>query len=246
MVGFRVRDLLVPARAQMSPDDVRRCVMEDKTVLRVGAWAAIIGGVLAVLVNILAPRNSGADLGDPAAAVDLATDNGNFEWTSVGVLVALLILLAAFYAITKSIEDVPAKGWARLGLGAVLVATTVGVVLFAINTGLADGADLLGADVAAGVAFVVGGLETGWIITYFGLAALLYGIALTTSDTYPTWLGWITVLSGLVGLVAGFMDFFAGATEASSFILFPVSSGLLTLVVLYIGLLLFRKASAPV
>lgn len=52
------------------------------------------------------------------------------------------------------------------------------------------------------------------------------------------------MLSGLVGLVAGFMDFFAGATVASSLILFPVSSGLLTLIVIYIGVLLFRKTSA--
>lgn len=52
-------------------------------------------------------------------------------------------------------------------------------------------------------------------------------------------------MAGVVGLVAGFMDFFAGATEVSTFVLFPVSSGLLTLVVLYIGVLLFRKASTP-
>lgn len=219
--------------------------MEDRTVLRVGAWAAIVGGILAVLVNVFAPRPSGADLGDPAAQVELAATTSGWELIQVGVLVALLILLAAFYAITRSIEDTPAKGWARLGLGAVVLATTIGVAGFAINVGLADGADVLGADILAGVAFVVGGLFTGWVLAYFGLAAGLYGIALTTSSAYPTWLGWITSLAGLVGLVAGFMNFFAGATEVSFFVLFPVSSGLLTLVVLYVGVLLFRKASAP-
>lgn len=217
--------------------------MEDKTVLRVGAWAAIVGGILAVVVNVLAPRTSSADLGDPAAQVDLATTSSGWELTRVGIMVALLILLAAFYAITRSIAEAPARGWARLGLGAVLLATNIGVALFAIETGLGDGADVLGADVAGGVAFVVSGLESVWILTS-GLAALLYGIALITSSTYPTWLGWITLLSGLVGLVAGFMDFLVGATAVSSLILFPVSSGLLTLIVIYIGVLLFRKTSA--
>lgn len=125
------------------------------------------------------------------------------------------------------------------------MATTIGVAGFAINVGLADGADVLGADTLAGVVFGVRGVFTGWAIAYFGLAAGLYGIALTTSSAYPTWLGWITSLAGLVGLVAGFMDFFAGATEVSTFVLYPVSSGLLTPVVPYFGVLLFRKASVP-
>lgn len=134
-------------------------------MLRVGAWAAIVGGILAILVNVFAPRLT-ADLGDPAAHVDLATSSRGWELSRVGIMVALLILLAAFYAITRSIEDAPASSWARFGLGTVLLATTIGVALFAIETRLGDGADVLGADVAGGVAFVVIGLVSVWILTY--------------------------------------------------------------------------------
>jgi hypothetical protein len=218
--------------------------MEDKTVFRVGGWAAIIGGILAVVVNVFAPRPAADDLGDPTALLDVVATSSAWELIQIGVVVALLIILAGFYAVTKSVKDAPASAWASFGLGAAVVGTTIGVATFAINANLASGLDSVGADALASAAVITGGLFNVWVITYFGLAALLYGLALAASDEYPSWLGWVTVLAGLVGLVTGFIDAFAGATEVSTFVLFPISSGVLTLVIIYLGVLLLGKATA--
>ena len=218
--------------------------MGDRTVFRVGGWAAIIGGVLAVVVNVVSPRGSADDLGDPTAFVSVAATTTGWELIQTGVVVALLLLLAGFYAITKSIEDVPAKTWTRFGLGAVTIGTTIGVAAFAINAGLLQGGEAIGSDVVSGIAFYVGGgLFNAWTLVYFGLGAGLYGMALAASNRYPTWLGWVTVLAGLVGLISGFMNVLAGATEVSTFVLFPISSGVLTLVIIYLGVLLLRDAT---
>lgn len=218
--------------------------MEDRTVFRVGAWAAIIGGILAVVVNVFGPRPASDNLGDPAAQLDVVATSNAWELIQIGVVVALLLILAGFYAVTKSVKDAPASAWAGFGLGAAVIGTTLGVATFAINASFAAGVDAVGVDALASAAVISGGLFNAWVITYFGLAALLYGLALATSDGYPSWLGWVTVLAGLVGLVTGFIDAFAGATEVSTFVLFPISSGLLTLVIIYLGVLLLGKASA--
>ncbi len=218
--------------------------MEDRTVFRVGAWAAIIGGILAVVVNVFAPRPAADDLGDPTALLDVVATTSAWELIQIGVVVALLIILAGFYAVTESVKDAPASAWARFGLGAAVIGTTIGVAAFAINASFGQAVDAVGVDALASAAVISGGLFNAWVITYFGLAALLYGLALAASSEYPSWLGWVTVLAGLVGLATGFIDAFAGATEVSTFVLVPISSGLLTLVIIYLGVLLLGKASA--
>lgn len=217
--------------------------MEDRTVFRVGGWAAIIGGILAVVVNVLAPRPAADDLGDPTALLDVVATTSAWELIQIGVVVALLIILAGFYAVTESVKDAPASAWARFGLGAAVIGTTIGVAAFAINASFGQAVDAVGVDALASAAVISGGLFNAWVITFFGLAALLYGLALAASSEYPSWLGWVTVLAGLVGLATGFIDAFAGATEVSTFVLFPISSGLLTLVIIYLGVLLLGKAS---
>lgn len=217
--------------------------MEDRTVFRVGGWAAIIGGILAVVVNVLAPRPAADDLGDPTALLDVVATTSAWELIQIGVVVALLIILAGFYAVTESVKDAPASAWARFGLGAAVIGTTIGVAAFAINASFGQAVDAVGVDALASAAVISGGLFNAWVITFFGLAALLYGLALAASSEYPSWLGWVTVLAGLVGLATGFIDAFAGATEMSTFVLFPTSSGLLTLVIIYLGVLLLGKAS---
>ena len=91
--------------------------------------------------------------------------------------------------------------------------------------------------------FVEGGLFRVWVITFFGLAAALYGLAFITSVEYPTWLGWVALIAGVVGLVTGFSDSLVGLTEVSAFVLFPITSGLTTLVIIYLGVRFLRPPS---
>lgn len=104
---------------------------------------------------------------------------------------------------------------------------------------------MTGAGALDSVALVGDGLRVAWAITLFGAAALFYGLAMAASRNYPTWLGWVTVVGGLVGLLAGFTYAFAGATSASK-LMFAISAGVFSLVLLYVGVLLLRWSSTAV
>jgi hypothetical protein len=198
--------------------------------------------VLAILVNVFYPRLDSANLGNPAANIQLAADTQYWEWLHVALVATLLIILAAFYAVAKAIVDPSAAAWARFGLGAVVIGTTLGIAGFGILATLGG----IGESSAEAVVNVGGGLLNVWVMAYFGLGALLYGLAIADSDRYPSWLGWVLMLGGLVGIVSGAVDMVIGPNTAVTYILFPVSSGILTLALIYLGVLLLRPPSRVV
>jgi hypothetical protein len=208
--------------------------MIDRSVRLVGGWAAVIGGLLAVVVNVLQPRN----LDEPTAVT--AVNTTAWELLQVGVMVVILLALLAFYVVTRTIEDSPAREWARIGLGATLMGSTLGIAQFSI---LATFGQSAAPEAMVSASFVEGGLFRVWVITFFGLAAVLYGLAFMMSAEYPTWLGWVALLAGVVGLVTGISDTLLGITDVSTFILFPITSGLTTLVIIYLGVRLLRGSS---
>lgn len=219
--------------------------MEDRIVFRVGAWGAIVGGILAIVVNVLGPRPDSGDVSDLQATVNVAATSGKWETTMVGIVVVSLLMLLAFFALTRSIGDSPGEAWARLGWAFGLVGITIGIATHAIYTGLHRGAEAMGGDALGGVALVADGLFFAWAITLFGAAALCYGLALAASEVYPTWLGGVTMAGALVGLLAGFMHAFDGSTS-TSLLLFGISAGVFSLVIIYVGIRLLRQSTAAV
>lgn len=219
--------------------------MDDRIIYRVGAWGAIIGGILAIMVNVFRQGRRSDAVSHLRSTVDMAATSGRWELTMVGIIVASLLLLLAFFALTRSIDDSPASAWGRLGWVTALVGTTIGISYHAIYTGLQRGAEVMRAEALDSVALVGDGLYFVWAITLFGTTALFYGLAMATSRSYPTWLGWVTAAGGVVGLVTGFMHAFAGATSASK-LLFAMSAGVFSLVILYVGVLLLRQSSTAV
>lgn len=219
--------------------------MEERIVYRVGAWGAIIGGILAILVNVFRQGRSSDAVSHLRSTVDMAATSGRWELTMVGIIVASLLLLLAFFALTQSVDDSRASAWGRLAWVTALVGTTIGIAYHAIYTGLQRGAEVMRAEALDSVALVGDGLYSAWAITLFGATALFYGLAMATSSRYPTWLGWVTVAGGVAGLVTGFMHAFAGVTSTSR-LLFAISAGVFSLVVLYVGVLLLRRSSTSV
>ncbi len=218
--------------------------MADRIVLRVGSWTAIIGGLLALVVNVVSPRPDSSKIGDPRAFLDTASNTTGWELIQLGVIVALLLLLVAFHAITKTIEGGHASYWAHLGLGAVTVGTALGLVTFAIGTQWSVAVGALGIDSVVASYSVTSGVFLIWSFVYFGVAAALYGYAFKLSNTYPDWLGWLAMLAGLAGLVFGIIESLSGVSTFTTFVLFPIASGLTTLIVIYVGYLMGRRAMA--
>ncbi|MGA7271869.1 MAG: hypothetical protein WB239_12425 [Acidimicrobiia bacterium] len=200
--------------------------MEDRIGYRVGAWGAIIGGTLAIVVNVFRPEHATA----------------NHLRAMVGIIVVSLLFLPAFFALTRSIDNAPASGWARLAWGVALVGVTFSIASHAIYAALDRSHDVMGAGTLDGVELVADSLFFVWAITFFGATALLYGLAMARSSGYPTWLGWVTMSGGVVGFVAGFTHAFSGATSATES-LFAISAGVFSLVILYVGILLLQQSS---
>jgi len=204
--------------------------MEDRIVYRVGAWGAIIGGVLAILVNVFRPEHATA----------------SHQFAMISVVVLSLLILLGLVALTRSMDDSPAaSAWAGFGWAFGLVGVTFSVASHAIYATLDRDHDLIGANVLDGVELIGDSLLFAWTISFFGATALFYGLAMTSSSMYPSWLGRVTVGSSMVGFVAGFMGAFAGATSTSQLI-FAISAGVFSLVIIYVGVLLLRRASTAV
>ncbi|HUP16039.1 MAG TPA: hypothetical protein VM848_08320 [Acidimicrobiia bacterium] len=230
--------------------------MGERVTLRIGAVAAIVGGVIALVANILHPRE--ADILDSTEGL-LTEVAGSDIWVGVhfAIAVALALLLAALYGVSRSITSESGRQWARLAWGAAVASTAIGLVLlFVDGIAVADAADTWSSasGAAKDTAFAAGSaiislsfaLFTGFIVISFGALPLLYSATLLSSDDYPAWLGWVAGLAGVLGVVAGVLQWFAGPSTLSAFVLFPIASILFTLWIIYTGFLMWQKSAAVV
>jgi hypothetical protein len=223
--------------------------MDDRDLYRWGGAAAVIGAVVALVTNLLHPRISDYEnyVGETLAKVAMSD-----AWIPIhlGLLLGTLLIVVGLFAFARSMKGGPADGLARLGLGAVLVAAPV-----AVATLLVDGyatkqiaeAVAAGGDQTAGAAVlhVAWALFAGLIILFVGVAPALLGLAAARSGIYPAWLGWAAVILGVVAVADGFVAAWDGPS-AGFFLVFIATSGLLTLWVLVLGVLVGRRARVSV
>jgi hypothetical protein len=218
--------------------------MLDRAVLRVGAAAAMVGAVLAIVFNILHPRSS--DVGSAAEEVRLATEEGIWLFDHYMLAWGIGLLLVAAFAVSRSFAREPAVSWGRLAL-----VFAIGSVAIAFATIVIDGwalkeaGDTAEAVTAEAVAFISGGLFLATIGLLFGFTPVLFGIAMLTGDDYPRWLGWTAVVAGVLGIISGTIIYFAGFTEFATNVLFPIASILFTLWIGVSGYFLWQKTSQP-
>jgi hypothetical protein len=222
----------------------------DRTLFRWGSWAAIVGGVIALGGNFLHPR---AESYDDIIAEELRIVGESDAWVEIhlGILVGFLLITFGLFALSRSMKGGPAEGIARIALGSLLISTPVAVVALLID-GYALGAiaEAAAADAALMPAFTAGG-HIGWAgfmgLVIFGLGATpgLFGLAVAKDGGYPAWLGWVAFLFGLVSVGAGVTGILDGASSGF-FLVFAISSGILTLWVIGMGILLGRRAAGSI
>jgi hypothetical protein len=228
--------------------------MPDRTTLRLGAGCAVLGAVVALVTNFLHPRLS--DFGDPVAEeLRLVAQSGGWIAIHLGILLGTLLITAGLYVASRTLVDQGVEAWRRLAVGSLLVSTPVTIITLGID-GYATKAvaDALAGGGPAALAAGAAVAHVGWgvfmllTITYLGITPILFGMAVAGSRVYPAAFGLPVVVLGLVALVAGVLGTVDGPS-ATFFLLFSISSGLLTLWVLAIGILLWRRvpvvAAAP-
>lgn len=227
--------------------------MPDRLLFRVGSLSAIVGAALAIVFNLLHPRDSDA-LDNTEAQLQLIVDEDIWLFDHVMLLVAVILSFLGLIAIYRSVTGDTGLAWARLGVatavaGAGVAVITIGIDGIAMNE-IADNWDTASdqAPVLAAAEAVeeVGiGLFTVLILAFFGVVPLFFGLAVANGDVYPRWLGWVAVVAGVLGLVTGFVQAFDGLSTFTTFVLFPIASILFTLWLLYMGVLLWRKTIPP-
>lgn len=221
--------------------------MDDRTLFRWGSWAAIVGALVALVFNLLHPRID--EFGDVVATeLQVVADSDAWIPIHLGILLGALLITFALFVLARSMKGGPGEGMARVALGALLISAPVGIVTLGVDGyAMKEVADsLAGGDPSAGATMVHIGwaLFMAFTITFIGITPALFGLAVVADPTYPTGLGWGALLLGLVVAAAGVVGMLAGPSSAF-FIVFTVGSGLLTVWVGLLGVLLGRRAAVP-
>jgi hypothetical protein len=220
--------------------------MTDRALFRWGGMAAVAGAVLLVIFNLLHPRPTDFE-NATEGELRLVADSGAWVPIHLGILLGSLLIILGLFALARSLKGTPAEGLSRLALGSLLIAAPVSVLTWAVDGyGLKAAADAAAGGEAGAVAAGTAVAEVTWglfmflILTFLGLTPIFFGVAITASRVYPAVLGWVAVVFGLVSVVASVWGTLSGPT-APFFLVFTVSSLVLTLFVLVAGVYLMRR-----
>ncbi|MGH2685229.1 MAG: hypothetical protein ACRDJP_07175 [Actinomycetota bacterium] len=225
--------------------------MADRTVLRIGSWAAIVGALGAMIANVLHPRFD--SFADPVTEeIRIAGESDMWVPIHVAILISLALIAFGLFAVARSMKGGTGEGAARVALGGLLISTPIALLGVAIDgyvpKAFADSIGTGAVDPAGGAAAAV---HLGWaafmalVITFQGVTPALFGAAVVADRTWPTWLGWGAIVVGLIAAIAGLIGLLDGAS-AAFFLVFTISAGILTLWVLALGVLLARRVRGVV
>lgn len=230
--------------------------MSQRHALRIGAVSGILGGILLLVGNIVHPRESG-QLDDAESLLDVVSRSNIWVVDHVVIMIALALLLGAFYGLTHSIVGEPGAVWARLAWGVAIIGVGLGVAFMltevvAMSELADDWANNSGAQkdlaLAAGSAIFQLSLtlSVGAVVFLFGATPVLYGVGMLASNQYPSWLGWVGVFFGALAMVSGVVQLFTGVTTGTGLVLTPIGIVMVTLWIIYLGVRMWRKSVAVV
>jgi hypothetical protein len=219
----------------------------ERSALRLGAAAAVVGGVLGLVGNLAHPRWT--DVED-AELYEKIADSSIWVADHLLLVVAISLLVGGVTALARSMEGGPGHALARYGLvatvvgGAVLLAD-ISVDAFAMreaaeNFANASQQDRVGAFWAANaIENVSGAMFNMGTIVFIGVSPLLLGMAAVRTGRYPAALAWMAIVGGAAGILTG-MAGLGGAEGDDLLVPFLVASLLVTIWVIGAGWHLWR------
>ena len=224
--------------------------MQDRTLLRIGAVLLIAGVVLPIIFGV-ALHPPIPDPGDTEAVLQSIVDSPIWAGIHVGILAGFFLVICGLLALYRSIAGEPGAALARLGF----VAALVGGAIFSVSVTIEGSgtlkklADAWASAADKAVPFAVAEamylisqdiFSWGWVV-FYGVAPILFGLAIALTDFYPKWLGWVAVVGGVGNAFIGIVLFSQGWSQVTN-IVFNVFAFMLTLWLLVMGVLMWRKA----
>ena len=170
-------------------------------------------------------------------------------------LLGALLIIFALYALAQSISDERASTWVRFG--SVTAIISGGVVSVLIGTDGIASKFVHDAFVAAPGAESAMALRISemleevdvaifsiFILVFFGVTFLLYGLAVALDDEYPTWLGWTAIVLAVASLTIGTVQALSGLSTITTSVAFTGVASLLNVWIIVTGWYLWRRASS--
>jgi hypothetical protein len=240
---------------QAGGNRAQKAAVSERLLLKFGAISAVLGAVLAIIGNVVHPRTPASSLGDPEAFLRLIAGSPLWVTAHVGLILGSLLFLGGLVALTYSLSAEEGSGLARLGLAGALVGSAMNFVVLALDGiamkevaeswASASGAEK-GAALHAGAAlyYLDFALFDVFVLTFFGVTFILYGLAVSAGNAYPRWLGWVAVFGGLGATLVGLVQAYTGTSQVTFLIIFPALAALLSFWLMVMGVLMWRRASA--
>jgi hypothetical protein len=221
-----------------------------RTALRVGAGCAIVGPLLALVVNVLHPRPSLSEVGRHETFARLAADSTGWMVIHLGLVLAFVLIFGGLVAVGLTLLDDGGAWIARLALSAAALGSAINVVQASVDTAYGRIAEdwaaapaaekataLRVAAAAEDIDFTLIAVE---IVVFFGFTFILYGLAILTGERYPRWLGWVALAAGVVAVPVGIEQALTKPSFVTLFV-FPALAAIVSLWLVVVGVLLWRS-----
>lgn len=218
---------------------------KGEVLQKIAGLSFIAGTILLVVFGLLHHEEDLEDLSDTIQSI--AESNGGFvEIDHILIAVAFWVLMVGMIGVYRSISSGGAAAWVRIGLYALIIATTLRSVFLAIDgVGLAMVAEhwegATGPDKAtifltfSSLEVMLDGLRSMTDI-FYGVAFVLLGIGISLSAVYQKWLGWVIIVAGAIWIVIGIVG-----SSSDLDILFAIAFLLTVVWHLVIGIVITRR-----
>ncbi len=221
--------------------------MPERILLRIGGVSAVVGSILVLVLQVLVHPRTDMEA-DPEGALQLIAESNIWIGSHVGMIFAVLLVAGGLVGLYRSITSGAGAAWARLGFAILLAGMSV-LLVYLGTDGIAKQqvaeawVNAPEAEKAAAfrVALALNEIDQAllaiFMMVFFGVAFVLYGLAVVTSTVYPRWLGWLAVVGGVGTVLNGSLHAYG-----SSFDILILFHLLLLVWVLVMGILMWRKA----
>jgi hypothetical protein len=221
----------------------------ERWLNRIGGGSAVAGALLGMVGNLIHPVTP---IDDPAGVARVIADSDIWVPVHLAIVVGIVLMLGGLVAVSYSIRGGVAGALARFGLFAAVAGGTIGLVLVILDgvaaRQLAQEWATAPPDQKATALSLVHANETINLalaslfnLVFAAVTFILFGLAVALSDVYPRWLGWVVFLAGLGSIGAGMIQAYVGEPTGASRVLTIIGPTVITLWLLVIGVLLFRK-----
>lgn len=202
-----------------------------------------------MIANIIHPRAD--DINEYVNQINEVADSDIWVADHLAFFVGALLITFGLYIFGRTLTSDKGMLWSRLGEISLVVSTSLITVLMAID-GMASKSvhDTYAEDKTNQATFqdsilieeIDVALFSMFIILFFGVTFLLYGLAILSDTEYPRALGLVAIILSILSLVLGFVQAFNGLSDLLTGMLFPAVASFLNIWIIALGVIMLRRS----